>query len=67
MNKNCGFSCHFARVRWLAYGFLFSEKTSSFVRFFWRTKNRNEVAYKVTDPVFRLCETGEGNALIKNK
>jgi hypothetical protein len=25
--------------------FSFSEKTSSFVRFFWRTKNRNEVEY----------------------
>jgi hypothetical protein len=64
VDENCGFSCHFARVRRLTYGFFFSEKTSSFVRFFGGQKTGTEWSTKATDPVFWNCEMGEGNAQI---
>jgi hypothetical protein len=44
--------------------FFFFRKTSSFVRFFWRTKTGTEWSTKATDPVFWNCEMGEGNAQI---
>jgi hypothetical protein len=45
--------------------FSFPEKTSSFGRFFGGQKTVTEWSTKATDPVFRLCETGEGNAQIR--